>query len=101
MASVDERVASLETKSALQDVKIEGLATAAMLAEMRQEMNKGLSDLRLSIEKRFGAVENRLTAIETMLPSLATKAEIYVSIGGALVLGLGAAFEMFKYMIPH
>ncbi len=106
MATIDERVASLETKSALQDEKINGLATAAMLAEMR-----------LSMEQRFGAVENSLTAIQSTLPSLATKAgltaieaklpslattaNVYRAIGLALAFGLGAVFAMFKYLFPH
>ncbi len=101
MSSINDRVAILETKVAVQEVKIEGLATAAMLTEMREDMRKGFSDVCRSMEKRFGAVENRLTVIETKLPSLATKADMYLAIGGALVLGLGAVFEMFRYMVPH
>jgi uncharacterized coiled-coil protein SlyX len=110
MATVEERVFLLEKEVAVQLIRIDGLAKEStmtqMFADMRADMAHEFADLRKDIQSGFtqangkvAALDTRLAMVETRILSMPGTANMYLAIGGALLLGLGGAFAMFKYMV--
>lgn len=110
MATVEERVFLLEKEVAVHLIRIDGLAKESTMIQMFADMRAGLAlefaDLRKDIQSGFtqandkvAALDTRLAMVETRILSMPGTANMYLAIGGALLLGLGGVFAMFKYMI--
>jgi uncharacterized coiled-coil protein SlyX len=110
MATVEERVFLLEKEVAVQLIRIDGLAKESTMiqafADMRAALALEFADLRKDIQSGFtqangkaAALDTRLAMVETRILSMPGTANMYLAIGGALLLGLGGAFAMFKYMV--
>jgi len=111
MATVEERVSILEKAVAVQSITIDGLAKEStmtkMFADMRADMAREFAELRKDMQNGFTQANNNVSALDTRLAKVETRilfmpgtANMYLAIGGALILGLGGVFAMFKYMIP-
>ncbi|OCB01271.1 hypothetical protein BBC27_04900 [Acidithiobacillus ferrivorans] len=111
MATVEERVFILEKEVAVQSIRIDGLAKDStiikMFAEMSADMAREFVELRKDMQNGFtqandkvAALDTRLAKVETRILSMPGTANMYLAIGGALLLGLSGVFAMFKYMIP-
>lgn len=104
---IDERMAHLETVTAVQQSQMAGLATKADIHEMIGEFRKEINARFDRVDSRFDKMDAKVSDMDTRLGVAEIKldakpdtSKVYLLIGGALALGLGAVFTMFKYMVP-
>lgn len=102
MVTIDERVASLETKVSVQEVKIDGLATQAsmerMFSEARADMNQQFAGMREVLHKELTPLRTDIAAIKNEITHHASKAWVYAILAVSAVGAIGAIGSVFTIL---
>lgn len=115
MATVEERISGLETRVAVQEVKIEGLATKADLQAMMNDL-KGFVLSQLdpvkndldAVKADLGSVKGDIAVIKNELTHKADHADVQkainsmtwrmIGMGGTIIVVLGGLMTLFKFL---